>query len=78
MVKTPNIIEHLHLLLLRDSSSKATIDPILYVAMSIYIIIMEDCAVSHNIDTVGIFICRIAWIFNLYCVVIQFKIIVKL
>ena len=64
VAKTPNIIEHL----LHESSSQATIDPLLYVAMSIYIIIKEYCAVSHNIDTVGTFICRIAWIFNLYCV----------
>ena len=64
MAKTPNIIEHL----LHESSSKATIDPLLYVAMSIYIIDKEDCTASHNIDNVGNLTCWIAWIFNLYCV----------
>ena len=55
-----NIIEHL----LHESNSQATIDSLLYVAMSIYSIIREDCAVSHNIDTVGIsYDCRIACIF---------------
>ena len=35
VAKMPNIIEHL----LHESSSQATIDPLLYVAMSIYIIL---------------------------------------